>query len=474
MSDEIVANGPYSDDIVIHSSVIEEVSKYPNALDAIREYIANAWDADADRLDITVNDNSLRIEDWGTGINNFKLFWGVADQHKSSIELTPKYKRKLIGRKGLGKLSFAMLGNKITVETRTAYKAEYSYADFKRMKFEAIPRAKIDEALSHRGTQITITELKIELKKDEIIKYIKENLYGLILPIACKDNPMKIFVNGEKVTPSPISGVQGIISTPFGDIYCNLTPTKTAKIDALYRGVKVREVNPAPTHPAKGYFNVDWAVPTPDRSNFTDSEEARLFFLEIKKYVLRNIPAKSEDAPRDLEKSVREVSKLFDQILRDLGMLPETLMPVAKTSKPSDLQLGGETEREITSLEEAKERETQEPQSERKRLEHRILKGEDRPLKSAYGINYVTKRIGKDKPAVVAYKEEKLIIVNLDSDLIKNIHNLRPNQKNIALGFLIARGHFHILESFRNILGYEEYVDSMVATLFSKMTVEVN
>jgi len=37
--------------------------------------------------------------------------------------------------------------------------------------------------------------------------------------------------------------------------------------------------------------------------------------------------------------------------------------------------------------------------------------------------------------------------------------------------YMEARGHFHILESFRNILGYEEYVDSMVATLFSKMAI---
>ena len=240
MSNEVVSNGPYTDKIVIHSSVIEEVSKYPNALDAIREYIANGWDADADRLDITINDNSLRIEDWGTGIANFKVFWGVADQHKSSIELTPKYKRKPIGRKGLGKLSFVMLGNKITVETRTVYKAEYSYADFSKMEFYGFPREKIDEGLSHRGTQITITELKIELKLDEVIEYIKENLYGLILPIACKDNPMKIFVNGEKVVPRPVTGTPGIISAAFGDIYCNLSPTKTSKIDALYRGVKVQ------------------------------------------------------------------------------------------------------------------------------------------------------------------------------------------------------------------------------------------
>jgi len=464
----IVNNEPYTDDIVIHSSVIEEVSKYPNVLDSIREYVANAWDADSERLEITVKDNSLSIEDWGSGITNFKVFWGVADQYKAAIELTPRFRRKPIGRKGLGKLSFMMLGNKISVETRTSFTAEYSDADFNKMKFYCYPRKKINEVLSHRGTQITITELKTELHKDEIIKYIKENLYGLILPIA-SDKPMMIFVNQEKVVPKRFSGTPGTISTALGDIYSNLIPAKTAKIDLLYRGVKVREANPAPTHPAKGYFNVDWVTPTPDRSNFADSEEARLFFVEIKKYVLKHIPAKNEDAPRDLEKTLKEVSKLFDQILRDLGLLPENLMPVSRTAKPTDLEMGGVAEREMTPQEE-EEKEKQEPQIERKRLDHRILKGENRPLKSAFGIIYVIRKAGKDKPAVIPYREEKTIIINRDHDLVRNIHELRQNQKNIALGFLIARGHYHILESFRSLVGYEEYVDSMVASLFLKMT----
>ena len=112
MSNETVDGQPYSDRIVIHPSIIQEVSKYPNVYDSIREYVANAWDADSDRLEITIADNFLRIEDWGTGIANFKLFWGIADQHKSGIVLTPKFKRKPIGRKGLGKLSYMMIAKK--------------------------------------------------------------------------------------------------------------------------------------------------------------------------------------------------------------------------------------------------------------------------------------------------------------------------------------------------------------------------
>ena len=113
-------------------------------------------------------------------------------------------------------------------------------------KFFVKPRNKIDEVLTHKGTQITIRELKVEIKKNELIKYLKENLYGLILPIACKDHPMKIFVNGQKVSPNSVEGTDGIISTPLGEIFCNLKPSKTSKIDVLFRGVKVKEVHPVP------------------------------------------------------------------------------------------------------------------------------------------------------------------------------------------------------------------------------------
>ncbi|MDH3203141.1 MAG: ATP-binding protein [Nitrosopumilus sp.] len=461
-------NQPYKGKIVINSSIIQEVSKYPKALDAVREYICNGWDADADRIEITITSEFLRIEDWGSGISNFELFWGVADQHKSEIEHTPKFKRNPIGRKGLGKLSFFMLGENMDVETRTGHTAAYSVANFANDDFEVYPRENIDEVLSHRGTQITIRGLKNLVTKEELIPYIKENLYGLILPIASKDHPVKIFVNGEKVNPAPFSGTLGIISTLHGDIICNLIPSKTAKIDALFRGVKVREVNPAPTHPAKGYFNVNWLIPTLDRSNFTESQESRTFFPMIKKYILQNIPAKNEDSPKDLKKSVSDLMKMFEQILKDREIMPENIMPVTKTSKPTDLKMEGIVARDNSS-EHEESKEKHDSKEERKPRHNKILKGSEKPLRSAYGIIYDFEKLGKDKPAIVAYKEEKLIIINLDHDKVKNLNKMRPIQRNIGLGQLISRGHFHILESFVNLNMYEEYLDEMDSALFTKM-----
>ena len=463
-------NQPYKGKIIIHPAVLEEVSLYPNTLDSIREFICNGWDADADKIEITLSKDLIKIEDWGIGISNFTRFWGVADQHKAEIEFTPKYQRKPIGRKGLGKLSFQMLGEDISIETRTTNSAAYSIPNFEEMGFEEFKRQHIGEVLSHTGTQITIRDLKVELQGEQVIKYIKENLYGLILPIASKKHPIKILVNGIKVSPTPFTGISGILQTEFGDIHCNLIPSKTAKIDALYRGVKVREVNPAPTHPAKGYFDLDWLVPTLDRSSFVDGKGNKIFFKYIHEWVLKNIPSKNEDTPHDLEKSLREVTKFFDQILKELGLMPENLLPTTRTSNPTDLKLGGVTQQNQSDEQNPEKHE--EPKQERQRHQHKILKGRERPLKSAFGINYVFRKEGKLKPAVIPFKDEKLIVINLDNDLIQNINKLRQSQRFMAFGFLIARGHFHILQTFMTLTNYDEYIDNMVTMLLVKATVD--
>jgi len=110
-----------------------------------------------------------------------------------------------------------------------------------------------------------------------------------------------------------------------------------------------------------------------------------------------------------------------------------------------------------------------ESDAEKKPQYNKILKGSEKPLKSAHGILYVTRKEGKDKPAIIAYREEKLIIINSDNHLIKNLNKMRPIQRNIGLGQLLIRGHFHILEEYVDLPRYEEYVDNMTSILFSKM-----
>jgi len=161
----------YSDDIEINLLDFD-ANSFVKSVNPIREFIVNAWDADSEKVMITTTSSSLIFEDWGTGIDNFKKFWTIGSQHKSSVKFTPILRRKPIGWRGLGKLSFSKFGSKLLVETRTKQKSESSNANLEHMKFAVKPMINHSNSLSHNGTRITITELKNKIPEKEIIHFI--------------------------------------------------------------------------------------------------------------------------------------------------------------------------------------------------------------------------------------------------------------------------------------------------------------
>ena len=96
---------------------------YSNTPAVISEVIANAWDADATRVDITIDtdDNTITVADNGHGmnlneINNRYLLVGYRRRDEQG-PTTPDG-RKPMGRKGIGKLSLFSIANKIFVHTK--------------------------------------------------------------------------------------------------------------------------------------------------------------------------------------------------------------------------------------------------------------------------------------------------------------------------------------------------------------------
>ena len=100
---------------------VKMYSKLPNA---IAELIANSYDADANNVKIKLYDKKEKkiiVDDDGYGmdfdeINDFFLRIG-RNRRKEGLEFSPSGKRKVTGRKGLGKLSFFGIGNTIEIET---------------------------------------------------------------------------------------------------------------------------------------------------------------------------------------------------------------------------------------------------------------------------------------------------------------------------------------------------------------------
>lgn len=95
---------------------------------ALLELIKNAYDADANNVDVIIDTKiitpfgkgRIEIKDDGNGMlpsivkNSFlRLSTSFKEEEKSSIY----YNRRVLGKKGIGRLSFQRLGNYITVET---------------------------------------------------------------------------------------------------------------------------------------------------------------------------------------------------------------------------------------------------------------------------------------------------------------------------------------------------------------------
>lgn len=95
---------------------------------AVSELIKNAYDADATFVTLNFIDaddfgGTLVITDDGNGMNREQLvngFMRISSSDKIHIPISPKFKRKRAGRKGIGRFSAQRLGEKLTIVTQTS------------------------------------------------------------------------------------------------------------------------------------------------------------------------------------------------------------------------------------------------------------------------------------------------------------------------------------------------------------------
>lgn len=163
-------------EMTLSLSVIDHLglNLYSSTPAVLSEVVANAWDADAENVDIVYRADRVTITDDGSGMSlkemNEKFLTVGYRRRETEGAVTAKHKRHVMGRKGIGKLSLFAIADTIRVESvkktkdgvekngfvmkaddiRSAAKAEKPYYP------KAIPPSsvKID-----RGTRITITDL---------------------------------------------------------------------------------------------------------------------------------------------------------------------------------------------------------------------------------------------------------------------------------------------------------------------------
>lgn len=156
---------------------IKMYSVLPNA---VAELIANAYDAEATRVDIDLQDKegrkSISVADNGVGMSFDEInekFLRIGRKRRSEDNgLSSNGKRKVTGRKGLGKLAFFGIGDVINVTTKQAGKCvEFTlrWTDLiSSDKSEYEPSFNIlDCDINDTGTTIKLSELKRKTGFDE-------------------------------------------------------------------------------------------------------------------------------------------------------------------------------------------------------------------------------------------------------------------------------------------------------------------
>ena len=185
---------------------------YSNAPAVISEAVANAWDADATKVEITIKEDTIEIFDNGCGMNVQDInnkYLNVGRQRRNVDEaISPIFHRPVMGRKGIGKLSLFSIANSISifsVKDNEKNALCISTADLRKCIEkneiyypEELPVSGID--FSFNGTKIVLTELK-KKRTAALSTFLKRRIARRFSVIG-EQYHFSVKVNGSEVTIS--------------------------------------------------------------------------------------------------------------------------------------------------------------------------------------------------------------------------------------------------------------------------------
>jgi len=151
------------------------IKLYSNVSAVLSEVVANSWDSDAQSVNIQISQDRIVITDDGHGMtvkdaNKKYLCVGYNRREEEGKSITDEWKRPIMGRKGIGKLSLFSIANNIEVQSvrdgekhgfmMSADKIEEVIKQGKKDYYpKAIPISKLTFN-KEKGTSIILTGLK--------------------------------------------------------------------------------------------------------------------------------------------------------------------------------------------------------------------------------------------------------------------------------------------------------------------------
>ncbi|WP_245505504.1 ATP-binding protein [Rhizobium sp. BK068] len=183
---------------------------------ALKELIDNAWDADAHNVWITLPSAMTRdavlIRDDGAGMTALQMqgeYLNIAsDKRTRSGERSPRLKRRIKGRKGIGKFAGLALANRMEVSAtargRTCTLAiDKSILAENELDLEAVPLPfeEVEATGPQTGTTITLTDLddRLNFPTADRLREVLIFEYG-------REDSFKVYVDGVQLTVEDVPG----------------------------------------------------------------------------------------------------------------------------------------------------------------------------------------------------------------------------------------------------------------------------
>lgn len=206
---------------------------------ALKELIDNAWDAEAKEVYVELpqplTNEPVTVLDNGTGMTLIELqseYLNIARNRRDrSGDYTPSLRRRVKGRKGIGKFAGLMIASSMKLETWARGKCSAFEFDKKLLEsFEGLPDMPLEiieseiNDISH-GTRITLSELHQNLRFPN-----EQQLKQLLLAEYGREDDFKISINGKPLGVDDLQGEYKEENIPLysgaGKLRCTISDQK--------------------------------------------------------------------------------------------------------------------------------------------------------------------------------------------------------------------------------------------------------
>ncbi|WP_157832522.1 ATP-binding protein [Candidatus Nitrosotenuis chungbukensis] len=191
-------------------------SLYTRIAPVIGELVSNSWDAEAEKVEITIPETSITpdteivVRDYGNGmnpneINDAYLQIGRNCRVELGREVTKNKKRDIMGRKGIGKLAAFGVANEVelrSIKNGEAVCIKLNFNDMKTWPKEkgdyqpVVVDSRTGKTSEENGTELRIRQ--IQRSTPIVSEIVRKELARRFIIVTKKD--FEVYVNGTKIT----------------------------------------------------------------------------------------------------------------------------------------------------------------------------------------------------------------------------------------------------------------------------------